>query len=224
MQCDRVVKVDGLDRTGGFLKTRLRTVQTLLSELPSAYWTNQYENLDAFEAHYRYTGAEICRAVPKLDFAFIGVSSAGTISGVSCRLKEHNPLIRIVAVDTEGSVIFGQTPGKRHISGIGSSIVPPLLKKAVIDDVVIVTERDTVVACHELLQRHQLFVGGSSGTAYSAIRQYFGKPPRASIPRVLFLCSDRGTAYLDNIFNPDWTVCLAREDAPSIGSSTINQR
>src|SRR2546428_3718430 len=98
-------------------------------------------------SHYETTAAETCADFESLDYVFIGVSTAGTIAGVSRRLKEHYPDIRVVAVDTEGSAIFGGAPRKRHIPGIGSSIVPPLLSHARIDDVVWVPERETAAAC-----------------------------------------------------------------------------
>ena len=203
-QCRRIVKVDKRDDTGGYLKTRLAVVRSLLDETPGSYWPNQYENPAGMAAHYKLTAAEICKALPTVDYIFIGVSSAGTIAGISRRLKEHNPRIRIIAVDAEGSVIFGQPPQKRHIPGIGSSIVPPLLKEALIDEIMIVPEQDTISACHKLLECHGLFVGGSTGSAYSAIQSYFAGKTIAGRPKVLFLCCDRGTAYLHSIFNPNW--------------------
>src|SRR5712671_4067295 len=134
--CPTVVKVKERDDTGGFLKTRLAKVKELCATVPNAYWTNQYGNLDAMEAHYELTAGEICADFDSLDYAFIGVSTAGTISGVSRRLKERYPNVRVIAVDAEGSAIFGGAPRKRHIPGIGSSIVPQLLSHAQIDDVV----------------------------------------------------------------------------------------
>src|SRR5207248_416058 len=87
-----------------------------------------------------------------LDYVFIGVSTAGTIAGMSRRLKERYPKVRIIAVDSEGSVIFGGKPRKRHIPGVGSSIVPPLLSHALIDDVVLIPEYETVF---ELIRVHR---------------------------------------------------------------------
>src|SRR5215216_189111 len=156
--CPRGVKVEERDDTGGFLKTRLQKVKELCGTIPNAYWTNQYGNLDAAEAHYELTAAEICADFDSLDYVFIGVSTAGTIAGVSRRLKEQYPDIKVIAVDTEGSAIFGGAPRKRHIPGIGSSIVPQLLSHARIDDVVLISERETIDACRELLTTHGLFV------------------------------------------------------------------
>jgi len=206
--CPTVVKVEDRDDTGGFLKTRLEKVKELCATIPNAYWTNQYGNLDAVEAHYELTAGEICAEFDSLDYAFIGVSTAATIAGVSRRLKEQYPNIRVIAVDAEGSAIFGAAPRKRHIPGIGSSIVPPLLSHAKIDEVVWISERETIQACQELLTSHGLFVGGSSGTVYAAVKRYAVKMPAHQHPTVLFLCPDRGTPYLDTIFDPTWATQL----------------
>jgi len=206
--CPKVVKVEDLDDTGGFLKTRLEMVKHLCATVPNPYWTNQYGNLDAMEAHYELTAGEICADFDSLDYVFIGVSTGGTIAGVSRRLKERYPNIRVIAVDTEGSVIFGGAPRKRHIPGIGSSIVPPLLSHAEIDDVVLVPEREAIQACRELLTIHGLFAGGSSGSAFAAIKRYSEKMTRSKRPTVLFLCADRGTAYLDTVFDASWVSRL----------------
>src|SRR6266498_181992 len=209
--CPTVVKVEERDDTGGFLKTRLEMVKHLCATIPNAYWTNQYGNPDAVDAHYHLTAGDICADFDSLDYVFIGVSTGGTIAGMSRRLKERYPKVRIIAVDTEGSVIFGDAPRKRHIPGVGSSIVPPLVSEALIDDVVLIPERETVAACRELLVTHGLFAGGSSGTAFAAVKRYAARMRRwgrAERPTVLFVCADRGTPYLDTVFDPAWAANL----------------
>jgi cysteine synthase A len=209
--CPTVVKVKERDDTGGFLKTRLDMVKRLCATTPHAYWPNQYGNPDAMEAHYELTAGEICADFDSLDYVFVGVSTGGTIAGISRRLKERYPNIQVVAADARGSVIFGDAPRKRHIPGVGSSIVPPLVKRARIDHVVLISERETVAACRELMTTHGLFVGGSSGTAFAAVQRYagwmgWGRTTRP--PTVLFLCADRGTPYLDTVYDPAWTSRL----------------
>jgi 2,3-diaminopropionate biosynthesis protein SbnA len=206
--CARVVKVTDRDDTGGFLKTRLRMVEHLCATIPNAYWTNQYGNPDAVEAHYQLTARDICAEFASLDYVFIGVSTGGTIAGISRRLKERYPNVRIIAVDTQGSAIFGDTPRKRHIPGVGSSIVPPLLSQARIDDVVLIPERETAAACRELLLTHGLFAGGSSGTVFAGVKRYATRMRGPRRPTVLFVCADRGTPYLDTVFDPAWTAKL----------------
>ncbi len=211
--CPTVVKVEERDDTGGFLKTRLDMVKHVCDTTPNAFWTNQYGNPDSVEAHYELTAGEICAEFDSLDFAFIGVSTGGTIAGMSRRLKQRYPKVRIIAVDTKGSVIFGDVPRKRYIPGVGSSIVPPLLTQALIDDVVLIPELEAVAACRELLDTHGLFAGGSSGTVYAAVKRYASRMARwgfvgAKRPTVLFLCADRGTPYLDTVFDPTWATRL----------------
>src|SRR5205814_10607899 len=131
---------------------------------------------------------------------------AASLAGGARRLKEQYPKIRVVAVDIQGSVIFGGAPRNRHIPGIGSSIFPPLLSHAKIDGVVLIPERETVQACRELLTTHGLFVGGSSGTAFAAVKRYAARIVGAKRPTVLFLCADRGTPYLDTVVDPRWPL------------------
>lgn len=205
--CESVARVTEQDESGGYLKTRLNKVRELCATLDNAYWTNQYGNPDAMEAHYLLTAGEICERFSRLDYVFIGVSTGGTIAGVSRRLKERFPAIRVIAVDAEGSVIFGGPARKRFIPGIGASTRPALVDHALIDDVVVVPERETVRACQELFHRHGLLVGGSSGSCYAAIQRYQPQlKGTLTPPQVLFLCADRGTAYLDTVFNPAWAT------------------
>jgi N-(2-amino-2-carboxyethyl)-L-glutamate synthase len=205
--CEQVVKVTERDDMGGFLKTRLQKVRELCDSTKHAFWPNQYANPDVMEAHYRMTGEEICRAFQRLDYVFVGVSTGGTIAGVSRRLKEAFPSIRVVAVDAQGSVIFGGAAGKRYIPGIGASVRPKLVDHALIDDVVHIPELETVQACRELFQQHGLLVGGSSGSCYAAVKRYLPRfRASAQPPNVLFLCADRGTAYLETIFDPTWAT------------------
>ncbi|WKD33862.1 2,3-diaminopropionate biosynthesis protein SbnA [Streptomyces xanthophaeus] len=212
--CTRVERVVDLDATGGYLKTRLARVQDLLTELPHAYWPNQYANPDALEAHYRFTAGELVKDAGVIDYLFVGVGTGGTIAGVSRRVKEEFPQCVVVAVDTEGSVIFGGPPRKRRIPGIGSSIVPPLCEQALIDDVEIVSEVRAAESCHELLARYGLFAGGSTGSIYAAIRSYFARNrPVGRRPTVAFLAADRGHAYLKTVYDHDWIQRLRAEDA-----------
>lgn len=212
--CDTVVKVTESDAAGGYLHARLERTKQLCAEIPGAYWTNQTGNLDALGAHYHLTGAELLEQVPGLDYVFVGVGSGGTISGVSRRLKEHDPRIRVIAVDIRGSVIFGGAPRRRYISGIGSAIRPALVDEAQIDEVIEIGCLEAARGCHQLLERHRIFAGGSTGAVYAAIERYFAGAPLGRRPRVAFLCADRGTAYVGTIYNPAW---VRRLEAPLAG-------
>ncbi len=203
-----VVKVTELDYAGGYLHTRMKTARETVEKVPNSYWVNQYANPLNAEAYSLTLAQEICEEFPKVDYAFIGVSSGGTITGVSRRLKEAYPDIRIVAVDTVGSVIFGGAPRARWIPGIGASVVPAILKEARIDDVMMVEEVASVRSCHDLWREQLLLVGGSSGTAFAAMGRYFAGKSFKVPPVAVTLFADRGERYADTIFNAKWCEML----------------
>ena len=219
--CRTVVRVDECDETGGYLRCRLRKVQELLRTMGPAYWPNQYCNPVGMTAHYEHTAAEICSAVPSLDYAFIGVSSGGTIAGVSHRLKSHYPDIRVIAVDAVGSAVFASEPQRRYLSGLGSSVVPELVTHALIDEVMHVTEVESVEACQKLLQLG-LFVGASSGSGYAAAQRYFAQARFDNKPNVLFLCCDHGIAYMDTVFDEEWYHWRLAQDEQQLAKA-VNQ-
>jgi cysteine synthase A len=149
-------------------------------------------------------GEEIAKSFERLDYLFVSVSSCGTITGLSKKLKEEFPGIKIIAVDVEGSVIFNFHPEKRFISGMGASIVPSILKNALIDEIIHISQMDIIKGCHELVNEQMIFGGASSGAAYFAIKKYFGHSNDSEKRNVLFLCPDRGDAYLDTVYNKEW--------------------
>ncbi|MFY1674068.1 2,3-diaminopropionate biosynthesis protein SbnA [Plantactinospora sp. WMMB334] len=214
--CDRVEKVVTGDEHR-FLTRRLDVVQQLRAEDPGAYWPNQYANPAAACGHFEFTGAQLCADLPTVDYVFVGVGTGATLAGFSQRIKRDRPVAKVIAVDTEGSVIFGGAAGRRRIPGIGSSIQPGLVEQAIVDDVVRVSERDTVLTCRRLVRDTGLYVGGSTGSVLAAIDQYFaGCRGR---PIVAFLCADHGTAYTDTIYDKRWVRDeLGLDLAPQLAS------
>lgn len=200
----KVVKVDTPDSRGGYLLTRVEKVKELKCEIENSYWVNQYENPLNARAYYQSLGKELCFQIEEIDYIFLGVSSGGTITGVSQKIKENFPNAQVIAVDVEGSVIFGGESRKRLIPGIGSSMKPKILKNAQIDDFVITDEISTVNACYELLEKHNFFVGGSSGSAYAAVKQYFANRKITEPVNVVTIFADRGERYFNTIFNKEW--------------------
>lgn len=200
----QVLKVSTVDENGGYLLNRVRKVKEILSKNPNSYWVNQYGNPYNAAAYHDTLGQEICSEFSKIDYAFIGVSSGGTITGVSQRIKESFPNAKIIAVDTEGSVIFGGKPKKRYIPGIGSSMVPSILKDALIDEIVTVSEKSTVEACRAIAREHSLFIGGSSGSAVAAVYSYFKGKSFEIPPTVVTIFADRGERYFSTVYNENW--------------------
>ncbi len=199
-----IEQVQKPDESGGYLLNRIKRVKELIASIDNSYWVNQYGNLLNAQGYYHTLGQEICEEADQLDYAFLGVSSGGTITGISRRLKEQFPSIKVIAVDIVGSVVFGDTPKKRYIPGIGSSMVPSILKHALIDDFIRIEETETILGCIELIQKHQLFLGGSSGSIYAAINNYFTQFPPSEPLNILSVFPDGGEKYVDTIYNEQW--------------------
>lgn len=207
--------VDEPDGEGGYLQTRIRRVQELLRERPSAIWINQYANARNWLAYYHGTGAEMCeQLVRPPDYLFAAVSTTGSILGCARRLRERFPALRVVAVDAVGSIIFGGPPGRRDIPGIGASRVPELLAPQEIDKVVQVEDLTAAQACRTLLATEGIFAGGSTGAVVAAISRTLPELPRPC--RVLTIFPDRGDRYLDLVYNDEWLAELQdrARDAP----------
>lgn len=202
--CD-VVKVTEPDETGGYLLTRIEKVKEIISRNKNAFWTDQYSNINNYLSYYHSIGPELCGFFEKLDYIFAGVSSGGTITGLSLRLKEYFPTIKVIAVDIEGSLIFRDTFQKRYISGIGASKRSNFLKYAKLDDVIHVSHANIVKGCRDLFNEQSIFAGASSGASYQAVKTYFADQhfPDGK-PAVAFICPDKGNAYLNNIYNDAW--------------------
>lgn len=198
-----IVKITEHDENGGYVINRIKKVNQIISEIKNSYFVNQYQNKYVAEA-YGLLGNEIASEIPTLDYVFVAVSSGGTVTGVSRKLKEHFPAIKIIAVDIEGSVIFQNKPKRRNIPGIGSSLVPQILKDSFIDDIIIVDEDSVIRSCYGLLDNYQLFMGGSSGLVYEAALRYFTNRTCPKNTKALVIFPDGGDRYIDTIYNLKW--------------------
>ena len=126
----------------------------------------------------------------------------------------HRP-VRIVAVDSVGSVAFGGAPGRRMIPGLGAGIRPPLLDESYVDEVIRVEEADTIRACHRLA-RHGFLFGGSTGTVVRGAAGWLARPDAGELTTVA-IAPDLGERYLDTIYHANWLQDLYGEDVLSPG-------
>ncbi|MGA4881001.1 2,3-diaminopropionate biosynthesis protein SbnA [Streptomyces lydicamycinicus] len=196
---------------GGFLGARIAYVRKLCEEDARYVWLNQYVNPANWRAHYRYTAPGIHRSYPELDVLFVGAGTTGTLMGCARWYKEHRPGVRIVAVDSVGSVAFGHPPSPRMIPGLGSGVRPALLDEDFIDDVVLVPEPDTVRMCHRLAGRGFLF-GGSTGTVVSGADRWLAERGGPAGLSSVAISPDMGERYLDTVYHTNWVQGVYGED------------
>jgi len=144
----------------------LKKAQEIAAATPGGYLPQQFENPANPEIHYRTTAREIWQQMQgKIDALVLGAGTGGTITGVTRYVKERNPGVRSVLVESEGSVLGGGTAAPHKVEGIGNSFMPKILDRSLIDEVVAVTDRDAFATVLLLARREGLLVGGSSGAA-----------------------------------------------------------
>jgi len=201
------------DPAGGFLGARLDYVRALCASDDRFVWLNQYTNQGNWQAHYRTTAPAIARQFPQLDVLFIGAGTTGTLMGCARWFREWHRPVRIVAVDSFGSVIFGGRPGRRMIPGLGMTVRPPLLDEAYVDDVVRVEEADAIRACHRLARRGFLF-GGSTGTVVNGATDWLERHDASGLTAVA-IAPDLGERYLDTVYQTNWIEAIYGKDVLS---------
>mgnify|MGYP001940942535 FL=1 len=189
--------------SGEFLPMRLKRVRELLSEIPDAWWPNQYGNPDNPAAHER-TVREIIEAIPRVDTIVCATGSCGTLRGCHEALRKLSPRTRLVAVDAKGSAIFDEAgaPHPRCVPGHGASVRPPLWRAGLADQLVLVSDADCVVGCQEALRTEALLLGGSSGAILTAIHRVSPTIPAGST--VVTILPDGGERYIDTIYSRSW--------------------
>ncbi len=186
----------------------------LNEEIPNSFYPNQYDNMSNWAAHYESTGPEIWEQTEgKVTHFITGVGTGGTVTGISRYLKEQNPELITVGIDTYGSVfkkyketgIFDENEIYSYATeGIGEDILPKNVDFDVIDLFLKVTDKDGAVMTRRLAKEEGLFVGWSCGTAVHGALEYARENNLTEDDVIVVLLPDHGTRYLGKIYNDDW--------------------
>ena len=189
------------------------TARRLNRETPNSLYPNQYDNPSNAIAHYDTTGPEIWRDTDgKITHFAASVGTGGTISGTSRFLKEQNPDIFTLGLDTYGSVykkyketgIFDTGEVYPYLTeGIGEDILPENAHFDVIDQFEKVTDKDGAIMARRLAREEGLFIGWSCGTAVHGALEWANHHLTETDVMVILL-PDHGTRYLGKIYNDTW--------------------
>jgi cystathionine beta-synthase len=184
----------------------------LVRETPNSWKPNQYDNLSNSQAHYEQTGPEIWEQTEgKITHLVAGVGTGGTISGIAKYLKEQNPNIKILGIDTYGSVfkkyketgIFDKNEIYPYITeGIGEDFLPENVDFNLIDYFEKVTDKDAALMTREITLKEGIFAGNSSGSAIAGTLQMKHLFKEGDVVVVIF--PDHGSRYVGKMFNEDW--------------------
>jgi cysteine synthase A len=173
------------------MKGAIAKAQEIVASTPGAIIPQQFENPANPEIHRQTTAEEIWNDTNgTVDVLISGVGTGGTITGVGQVLKQRKPSVKIVAVEPEDSpVLSGGQPGPHKIQGIGAGFVPPVLDKAVIDEVVTVGNQTAFDTARQLARMEGIPVGISSGAAVAAALEIGARPDMAGKNIVIIIPS-----------------------------------
>ena len=188
---------------GDLLSTRIATVSRLRDEIPGAWWPNQYENPSNPGSHARGTMREIVEFLGgEPDLLFVATSTTGTIAGCEQYLAEIGARTEIVAVDAEGSALFGGRRAPRRLPGLGAGEETAISCGVDPDRLIRAGDLDCVVGCRRLIEREAIFGGASSGAVMTALSGLADELPGAA--RVAVIAPDGGSGYLETVYDDGW--------------------
>ncbi|MEK6716857.1 MAG: cysteine synthase family protein [candidate division NC10 bacterium] len=173
---------DGSKGTNGSIKLAQQ-----LAEDPQYFMPYQYGNPANPLAHYETTAVEIIRDCPEVDVLVAGLGTGGTLMGCARRLKEHNPKIRVIAVEPHpGDLVQG-------LRSLDDGFIPPILDTSLLDGKIIVESRCAFAATKDLTAKEGIFAGVSSGAVINCAIRVALRMERGTI--VCILC-DGGWKYV----------------------------
>ena len=184
----------------------------LEKETPNSWKPNQYDNPSNAQAHYESTGPEIWDQTDgKITHLVVGVGTGGTISGTARFLKEKNPNIQVLGIDTYGSIFkkyketgeFDKNEIYAYVTeGIGEDFLPENVDFNLIDHFEKVTDKDAAIYTRKISKEEGIFAGNSAGSAMAGVIQMKDRFKEGDVVVVIF--HDHGTRYLGKMFNDDW--------------------
>jgi len=204
-------------------ESHIGVAKKLNSEIPNSHILDQYGNPSNPLAHYDGTAEEIWNQTDgKVDMVVLTAGTGGTVTGIARKLKERNPLIKIVGVDPVGSILALPSSLNTDISsykveGIGYDFIPTVLDRApeLVDKWYKSEDKESFLMSRRLIRSEGLLCGGSSGSAmWAAVKaaKDFNLGPEH---RIVVILPDSVRNYMTKFLNDDWMVNFGFTDQVS---------
>ena len=172
----------------------------LMAANPGAVMPNQFGNPANPAIHAKTTAEEIWFDTNgEVDAVVSGVGTGGTLTGIAQALKPRRPGLKMIAVEPEASaVLSGGKPGPHPIQGIGAGFVPDILNTEAIDEVIQVTNDETLATARRLARTEGIPGGISSGAALAAALK-LGKRPEYAGKRIVVIIPSFAERYITTV-------------------------
>jgi cysteine synthase A len=184
---------------GSLMREAVKKAEELVSATPGAIMLQQFNNPANPEIHRKTTAEEIWADTGgEVDVFVAGVGTGGTITGVGEVLKARRPGVHVVAVEpANAAVLSGREPGSHYLPGLGAGFIPQVLNRAVIDEVLPMTEEAALRAQVRLAREEGISVGLSGGAALAAALSLAERPALAG-KTIVAVMPDGGERYTSN--------------------------
>ena len=184
----------------------IQRAQRIVDTTPGAYMLQQFRNPANPDVHRRTTAEEIWNDTDgQVDFLISGVGTGGTLTGIAEVIKARKPEFKAIAVEpTNSPVLSGGKPGPHKIQGIGAGFVPSVLNTAMIDEVILVSDEDSIAFSRRMAREEGLLSGISAGAAMKAAI-VIGQRPENAGKLIVMIQPSFGERYLSSPLFQDMT-------------------
>lgn len=183
---------------------RLAYLTQSMKKKPGTFWTRQYDNSGNWLSYARLAELFV-RSMGQVDWLVGCIGTGGSLCGTGTFLRQLYPHLKIAAVDTHRSVLFGQPVGKRMLRGLGNSVIPANVRHHLIDEVHWVGAYAAYHSAHTLLRNHGIFMGPTSGAAGLVGGWIARANPAAAVAVIM---PDEGFRHADTVYNDNWLASL----------------